>query len=264
MIRTIRSFPTILRIGVSEAIAYRADFFLWMLTMTMPLVSIALWTAVAEEGAIGGYTANRFTNYFLIVLVIRQVTGSWVNWSMGMEIRSGTLSMRLLRPIHPLVLYAGEGLAGVPLRFFFSLPVAIVALFFIEDTSSNYAISVPILLLSLVGAWLITFATAICVGTLTFWMESQSGPFLLWQGVFAVLSGYLFPVSLLPGWAQSLSLWFPFYYSLGFPVEISLGQLEPSLQLTRLAIQWGFGLVLTGAAIGMFRMGVKRFEAFGA
>ena len=37
-----RAFPTLLKIGFAEALAYRAEMLVWMLTSTMPLVSITL------------------------------------------------------------------------------------------------------------------------------------------------------------------------------------------------------------------------------
>ena len=42
------------------------------------------------------------------VLAGRLLTSTWVVWQMSMEIRDGTLSSRLLRPIHPLYAYAAQ------------------------------------------------------------------------------------------------------------------------------------------------------------
>jgi ABC-2 type transport system permease protein len=38
-----------LRIGFAEMVAYRAEFLVWILTTNMPLVMMALWSAVAAE-----------------------------------------------------------------------------------------------------------------------------------------------------------------------------------------------------------------------
>src|SRR5690606_3990107 len=38
--RTLTALPTLLRIGVAETVAYRAEFVVWMLTSTMPLVNL--------------------------------------------------------------------------------------------------------------------------------------------------------------------------------------------------------------------------------
>ena len=40
--RAAKAFPTLLRVGVSEVVAYRAEFLVWILTTNMPLVMLAL------------------------------------------------------------------------------------------------------------------------------------------------------------------------------------------------------------------------------
>ena len=35
---TVRAFPTLLRVGFADAVAYRAEMLVWILATTMPLV----------------------------------------------------------------------------------------------------------------------------------------------------------------------------------------------------------------------------------
>ena len=67
----MRAFPTLLRIGVAEVVAYRAEFLVWILTTNMPLVMLALWHAVAADGPVGRFDQTQFTAYYLGVLVVR-------------------------------------------------------------------------------------------------------------------------------------------------------------------------------------------------
>src|SRR6202012_2007150 len=69
--RTVRALPTLLRIGVAETIAYRGEFLVWMLTTTMPLVMLGLWTAVADEGPFRQFSSNDFVAYYLAMLIVR-------------------------------------------------------------------------------------------------------------------------------------------------------------------------------------------------
>jgi ABC-2 type transport system permease protein len=41
--RIFRLYPQLLRTGFAEAVAYRAEFVVWMMTTTLPLVMLALW-----------------------------------------------------------------------------------------------------------------------------------------------------------------------------------------------------------------------------
>ena len=47
--RALRAYPTLVRVGFAESVAYRAEMLVWMLTMTMPLVSLALWSAISAS-----------------------------------------------------------------------------------------------------------------------------------------------------------------------------------------------------------------------
>ena len=264
MLRTARAIPTLLRVGLAEAVAYRAEFLVWLLSTNMPLVMLALWTAVARDGPVGGFTQEGFAAYYLAALVVRLMTGAWVIWEMNFEIRQGTLAFRLLRPLHPLVAWAAENVAAMPVRLAVSAPVAVAALFLV---GGSHVTRDPLLLalfpLTLLGAWLITYLAMAAVGTLAFWVDSATSLFDVWLGLFGVLSGYLVPLSLYPPWVEALSRWLPFRYMLAFPVELVTGRLARAEALAQLGVQWGFVAALLGVAAGMWRLGTRRFSAFG-
>jgi viologen exporter family transport system permease protein len=263
--RTIRIYPALLRIGLAEAVAYRAEFFIWMLTTTLPLVMLALWTAVAREAPVGRFGQPDFVAYYLATYVVRTVTGSWVVWEMNHEIRTGTLSMRLLRPVHPFIAYSAEHLASIPLRALMALPMAIILL---VTTSGDRLVHDPVLIallpVVLLGTWLITFLSMLIMGTLGLFMERSIAVFEVWLGAFALLSGYLVPLELMPETLRRVSDWLPFRYMLGFPVELATGMLGRGEALRQLAMQLGWVAVLALVVQGVWKAGLKRFEAFGS
>ena len=262
--RAARAYPTLLRVGLAGAVAYRAEMVVWMLTTTMPLVSLALWSAVAATGPVGRFNQQRFGAYFLAMLVVRQLTGSWLVWALNMEIKSGTLSQRLLRPIHPLVSYSAENLSAVPLRALISAPIAVIAILVVEPGALPHTPGrIALVLVSLVGAWAITFFTMALIGALAFFIESSTAIFEIWLVAFGLLSGYLVPLELLPSWLQRISDVLPFRYTLAFPVEALLGLLPPGAALTNLAVQWAYVIGSAAAALVVWRAGIKRFGAFG-
>src|SRR5215510_5862464 len=71
--RALRALPTLLRIGVAETVAYRAEFLVWILTTTQPLIMMGLWTRVASEAPFNGFSAADFVAYFLASLIVRQL-----------------------------------------------------------------------------------------------------------------------------------------------------------------------------------------------
>jgi ABC-2 type transport system permease protein len=113
------------------------------------------------------------------------------------------------------------------------------------------------------GAWLITYLAMAAVGCLAFWLESATSLFDVWLGLFGIFSGYLVPLELYPRWVYELSYFLPFRYMLAFPVELITGGLTRSQAFAQLAAQWAFVAVLLAAAAGMWRLGTRRFAAFG-
>jgi ABC-2 type transport system permease protein len=260
----VRAFPTLLRIGLAEVVAYRAEFLVWILTTNMPLVQLAIWHAVAAAGPVGRFDQKQFTAYFLAVLVVRLLTSTWIIWQLTMEIRDGTLSSKLLRPVHPLVAYAGQHLAAVPMRALVVSPIFAVLVWAAGD---RLAVHDPRLLglfvLSLLGAWLLIYFMMVLVGALAFFVDSALGVFDLWIAFHAVLSGYLVPLEVLPSWLRGAAAVLPFRFMLGFPVELFVGLLDPATAARQLAVQWGYVLALAGLGVLVWRAGVRRYQAFG-
>jgi ABC-2 type transport system permease protein len=264
MLRTLRTVPTLLRVGFASAVAYRAEFLVWLLSTNMPLVMLALWSAVARDAPVGRFGQRDFVAYYLATLVVRLLTGAWVIWELNMEIRQGLLAFRLLRPVHPLLTYACENIAAVPLRIVVSLPVTIGLLIWAGDGRITHD---PLLLalfpLMVLGGWLITFLAMSVVGSLAFYIESAGSLFEIWMGLFGVFSGYLVPLELFPHWVGALARALPFRYMLAFPVETLIGLQGRDRALLELGIQWGFVLVLFALARSVWRVGLRRFSAYG-
>lgn len=264
MRRALNAVPTLVRVGFAEAVAYRAELLVWLLSTTMPLVMLALMTAVAREGPVGRFGQADFTAYYLAALVVRLMTGAWVIWEVNFEIRQGTLAYRLLRPIHPLVAYAAENVGAMPLRLGAVVPIAGIAL---VATGGERLTHDPLLLalfpVALVGAWLITFLAMSVIGALAFWVESSGSLFEVWLGLFGVFSGYLIPLELFPRWLEIAARFLPFRYMLAFPVEMIIGMTPRPAALGELAIQWAFVVALATGARLAWRAGLRRFAAYG-
>ncbi len=263
--RAGRALPTLLRVGVAEAVAYRAEFVVWLLTTTMPLVMLALWSEVAREGGpVGGFTGADFTAYFLASFIVRQLTGCWVALDMNREIREGLISMRLLRPVHPLAAYGAENIAVLPMRLVLSLPVALIALWVAgRDHVTHDPLMILFFAITIAGAWLLSFTLMSIIGALAFFIESTLAVADLWFGLFFLLSGYFVPLRLFPpAIARALDL-LPYRAMLGLPVEELIGMQSRAQALRGLAIEWAWVAVCGSAALLLFNRGARRYSAYG-
>jgi ABC-2 type transport system permease protein len=264
--RTARALPTLLRVGVAETVAYRAEFLVWMLTTTMPLVMLALWSSVAAEGPFRGYAQADFVAYYLLALIVRNLTSSWVVWQMNEEIRRGVLAMRLLRPVHPFVAYAATHLSAVPLRALVAFPVAVILLLTsAREVLTDDPVRLGLLAPSLILAWALTFALMLAIGALAFFVDKSLAVMDVYFGVFAVLSGYLLPLALLPSWLADVARWAPFRFMLAAPIElVTRADLDRAAALQLVGAQAAWATVMIVLALAVWRAGVRRFEAVGA
>ncbi|MBK7858155.1 MAG: ABC-2 family transporter protein [Archangiaceae bacterium] len=268
MTRTLRALPTLLKIGIAEAIAYRAEMLVWVLSTTMPFVMWVMWSAVAQVSPVVGqsgraYGSAAFSAYFLCTFMVRQIVASWASWEMNFEVRQGTLAMRLLRPIHPVISYAMGHLAALPLRFAVATPVAVALVLTaaaeLPHDPRIWALWVP----CMVGAWLVAFFSNIAVGTLCFFMESSLKVMEVWLACLMVFSGYLIPLDLFPPALRVVAELLPFRYQIGLPVEVMTGRYAFAEAARLVAIQWAWAAGLIVLSFALWRTGVKRFQAYG-
>ena len=261
---SIRALPTMVRIGFAEAFAYRAEMLVWILATTMPLVMLAMWHAVASEAPLGRFGGREMTAYFLSMFIVRQLTGSWSAWLINMEVREGTLALRMLRPVHPLLSYAATSAAELPVRSALSVPIAGVALIVVAGSGLTRDPALwAIWDVSILGGWLITLAVNLAIGCLALIIESSAKVMDVWLALYFVFSGYIIPVELFPEPLRSAVDLLPFRYQLGLPVEIMTGGHTPSAALALLARQWLMVLATFAVVALVWRRGVRRFAAYG-
>jgi len=260
---TLRVLPAILRVGFASVLAYRAEMIIWMFATNMPLVMLALWAAVARSGPVAGYTQAGFTSYYLATLLVRLMTGCWVVYELTMEIRGGTLSMRLLRPVHPLLAHALENIAATPMRLVIASPLFAIFLYTSHASITRDPLLLVLVPVSIAGAFLIIFCVMAMVGTLALFVESAMGLFTVWLGLSGVLSGYLVPLDLFPTRVRDISLVLPFRFTLSYPVELLLGRVDRVHALQLLCAQWGYVALFLVGTLLLWRAGMRRFGAFG-
>ena len=264
LVRALRAYPTLLRVGFADAVAYRVEFLIWILTTNMPLVMLALFAAVAREAPVGRFGQAEFTAYYLAGLLVRLMTGCWVGYQLNMEIRDGSLAMRLLRPLHPLIAFSAENLAAIPLRALVSGPLVVLLMVISGAHQLTHDPLRVVLFAWTVGmAWLITFLIQACIGALALLIESAMSVAELYFGLFSVFSGYLIPLELFPPWLQRATHFMPFRFQLGFPVELIVGHLSRREALVEAGVQllWVAGLL--GLLLLLWRRDIARYQAYG-
>ncbi|MFC3606946.1 ABC transporter permease [Stutzerimonas tarimensis] len=253
----------LIRMSVLVTVVYRAQLFVWLISGVAPLFMMMIWWELSRDKVIGGYTASDFVAYFLGIYLVRQLTAVWVIFVLNDEIRQGTLSGRLLKPIAPFWFHVAEHLGQMLVRAPIVVTVFYVgaSLFAIDLTSIVWRI--PLFLASLVLAWIIIFHIYYCVGLLAFWMANSLALDAMVWSMYTVLGGMLIPVDLFPETSRYLVAMLPFSASLDFPVKVLIGKVVGVDLLHGFAVQLFWVAVLVAFRRGLWRRGLKRFSGAG-
>jgi len=260
----VRTLPMLLRVGMSETVAYRVEFLVWVLTATQPLVMMSLMTFIAREQSFDGHSAPDFVAYYLATLIVRHLTGSWVSWRLTQEIRMGTLAMRLLRPIHPFYAHLASQLAAIPLRAVIAVVLAAILLMTSgAATLPHDAVQLALAPMSIMLAWLISFSVYFTIGSLALFLTETVAIGTIYFSLFSLFSGYLMPLDMLPYPIETLAGWLPFKFMLAVPVTILTQDLSTTACVHLLGGQVVWVVITTALALWTWSHGIKRFEAVG-
>lgn len=260
---TLVAWRGLVRAALQMALTYRGRMVLWVLSGFFPLLLMAVWlTVVAESGPPAGWTRGDFLAYFAAAAVVSHVSGSHIVWEWDQDMRSGDLSSKLLLPVHPFFQYAAWDFGHRAVMAAGVLPLWILAALALP--ALEYDVGADRLILTgtaILLAWALSAVMGLTVGLLGFWSTQTTNIWMLWWGLGSLVSGWVAPLELMPGWLQSLALVLPFRSTLGFPAELVSGRLGAA----EIALGFGTGLAWTAAfgvlyAIG-WRRGVRRFQA---
>ena len=265
--RTLRAMPTLLRVGVAETVAYRAEFLVWVLTTTQPLIMMSFFASVARGGTFAGYTSQQFVAYYLSTLIVRQMTGNWVAWQIMEEVRMGNMAMRLLRPIHPFFAYAASHVAAIPFRSLVALPLAVILLMSSGASAlSTDPVQLALLVPSIMLAWLVNFGMMFAMGACAFWVTQIFAVANFYFALYMLLSGYMMPLDVLATkqpLVARIAYWTPFPSMVDAPIRLLIRHVSHIDALRLLGTQAAWAAACVALGIFVYRRGVRRFEAVG-
>lgn len=179
-------------------------------------------------------------------------------------IRQGLLSPLLLRPLHPIHADIAENITHKVMTLVVVLPTAAILVWVFKPVWNPPAWSLLAFLPALVMAFFIQFFLGWALAMAAFWTTRIAAiNRMYFLGKF-FLAGQLAPIALLPPLLQTIASLSPFRWMLAFPVELSLGRLPPAEAGNGLLAQLAWtGLSFLAVKL-MWRIGVRRYAAFGA
>lgn len=266
MRRLLRVYRAMLAASIAEALEYRAQMFLWLVASIFPLVMMTVWLAMlADVRAIAGWDREDFLSYYVGMMLVNYLTGSWILWRWDDDMRTGDLSAKLLKPADPFHYFISNQIGWKVLVLMFMLPLVLGAA--LISPSINFPmtpLSFAAFLLAILLGFLLQTFIACTFAMFGFWSTQVRNLYQLWWGVGQFLSGWIAPLAMFPPAIRGIASLLPYRGYLGFPLEIMTGHLSyPEI---------GFGLLVNLMWVGVFfivfrilwRLGLRRYEAVGA
>jgi ABC-2 type transport system permease protein len=251
----------------ASMLQYRASLFIWMISSVLePLIYLVVWStvSVSRGGSVGDYTAGEFAAYFIVFMLVNQVTYTWIMYEYEYRIREGLLSPALLRPVHPIHADIAENISSKLITLPIMTLIAVGLALFFKPTATFLPWTVLAFLPSLFLAFLVRFLIEWTLAQSAFWTTRVSAFNQVYFVLVLFLSGQIAPLSLFPRPIQILADILPFRWMIGFPVELILGHLTPIQAIGGLAAQAVWLVISLGLVRFVWRAGIRLYSAVGA
>lgn len=255
------------RTEIAVQFAYRGAIAIWLLGLVMaPLISLVVWTTVAREngGSAGGFTAGEYAAYFLAVMMVNNLTFTWVMYEMEWRVKNGLFSPLLLRPIHPIHNDVVQNLTFKLLTLAAMLPIAagLAVAFGAEFATGPWdaLAAVPVV----IAAMALRFVAEWTIGLAAFWITRTSTLNTFYATTTMFLAGQVAPLGLFPEPVRILAAILPFRWMVAFPADVMLGR------VSGVDLLIGIGMQLLWLGIAFFALrwtwarGAMRYSAVGA
>ena len=266
-----RTYFPFLKAGIQGMIIYRLNFLGFVIGgLVYCFVMFYLWKAVFESAGgemFMGFTMAEMVVFLFLSNTTSQIAYSSVSADIGEEIRDGSISMRLLKPVNTDWSYLFEGLGAAFIKLFVLLLPVLAGLEIYrscETGSVQFAVTNCLLyLLSLILAYIISFRVNLCFGFMAFYVKNLWGFNILKNSILSFLSGSLIPLAFLPGPVRLVLEYMPFASMSYTPVMLYLGKYDYNEACLRILIQIIWAAAIFGLSKLIWRGAVRKLAVQG-
>jgi ABC-2 type transport system permease protein len=263
---TLRQYGVLLRIGLTSALQYRADFVMTAIgAIFYEAVSLAfVGVIVFAFGGIGGWGLVEVAFVYGIRSMGHALHGflSGQLWATDHVVREGEFDRYLLRPVNPLVQLLSRRFT---VTAFGDLAFGIVVLVITAaaapvDWTPGW---IAYVIIAVIGSALVESAVMLAIASLSFRLLVSASMLQVIDGVFVTFGPY--PLSVFPrAVAYLLTFVLPLAYAAYFPAAVLLGRTEDLFVPLWLAIASpAVGLALYVLAVIFFHRQLRHYASPG-
>jgi len=266
--RSIRRWVCVYSVFFQDALVYRANALIWLMTDTVPAIIMPLLWLSSYNGraSINGFTPSNMVMYYMVVLFLTCVVESHVMWDMANEIKQGKFNIYLTRPYSYRAYMYASNISWRLMRTFVFVPLfAMILLLFhrwVHWEPGGYNFGWEFWVAVVLGHF-VSFTISYALGLLGLYVVEVHSIYMFYYLPLIIFSGQLAPLSFFPPKVAALAMVLPFGYTLGFPAQVFIRH------VTGPAIWHGFAMQLLWIAVAtagtalLWRGGLKRYTAYG-
>lgn len=218
--------------GIMISLSYRLDFIGYRIgDLLEAVITYFLWVSIFNSSrsiTLGGFTVQQMKLYVFLSFFVGVVTKTGVSDNIGDEVKDGSISMRLLKPINFVDTYLFSEI-GIKLLQIIMLAVPIFGGILLFQSLNQQSMPINLwnilfFIVSLILSYFINFYFNVCFGFTAFVSKNLWGARVMKQAIIGFMSGSLIPLSFFPKTVGKILQLFPFGSFVYTPVTIYLGK----------------------------------------
>ena len=271
MFKRFRQYRPFIDAGIQGSMAFRLDFLLFRLGDILgAVVTYFLWRAIfnaSTHATLNDFTLPEMSLYVFLSFYVGTFTHSHSNDDIGDDVKSGTIAMRLLKPISFSATYLFEEIGRKLVQvFMMTVPILggilLFQVFHAQSVPFNL-INVCLFFISCLMGYLLNFYFNLCFGFSAFVLKNLWGAELMKNSIVNFMSGTLIPLTFFPDIISRILSFSPFASLIYTPVTIYLGRYTLAVALELIALQVFWVLFFYALSKLIWRVSIKHLTVQG-
>lgn len=271
MQRKLKIYSPFTKAGFQDAITYKLNFLGFFLgEIFYYFVMYFIWKAVfnsSKSPTFMSFTLVDMVMYLFVSNITRYLVGTDASYSVGEEIRDGSIVMRMIKPVnYDLSIMFFELGQKVIILLGIGIPMLIGIEIYRYQMSGMIlfsGINLFFFLISILLAYLLNFYLNICMGFAAFYLKNLWGFNILKDNIFNFLSGAIIPLAFMPKACQTVLNSLPFASLSYTPVMIYMGKYQGQQIFWMVGLQVIWLILIYGLSKLIWKRAVKHLTVQG-
>jgi ABC-2 type transport system permease protein len=258
-----RKYATVFRFASRDQIVYIPSFLARNLFFVVVMfVFFSLWRVVyAGAEQIAGFTMVQMLWYLTFTEAI-ELSQTRIFMPISEEVKDGTVAYSLNRPYSYVFFWISRGMGENLVKVVPLLVEGFILAVIMVGPLPGYLSALPFGLLAIVFGILIGTTLQAIIGLLAFWFEEVLPFWWIIQKLVFVVGGMFIPIDIYPDWLARIARYTPFAFAAYWPATTFV-DFSTERVVTTLVGQLAYIILFGLAAVGLFRVAVRKLQAHG-